>query len=61
MTRKKIYIFNDENITRKIDYSELRGISVLENGKWPTKFSPIVYPAEPHDAEMLIHINQRYD
>ena len=61
MSRSKILIFNDENMTRKISYNELRGITVIENEKWPISVSPVKYPQEPHDAEMLIHVIQRYD
>ena len=52
-----MYIVNDDSITRKMEYSELRGISVIWNAAWPIDVNPITYPDEPHDAEMLIHLN----
>ena len=54
LTRKQIIIVNENTITRKMEYDDLRGISVLVNDgeQWPPKKD-----VEGMDAELLIHVN----
>ena len=58
LTRKHVFVVNEDTITRKLDFSELRGVSVLlkENEKWPSQ-----QPVEQFDSEFLIHVKLRYD
>lgn len=58
LTKKQIIIVNENTITRKMNYDELRGLTVLleEGQRWPPKED-----VETFDAEFLIHVNKRYD
>lgn len=58
LTKSQIIIVNENTITRKMDYDELRGLTVLLDGgaKWPPKEN-----IETYDSEFLIHVNKRYD
>lgn len=58
LTRKNLIIVNENTITRKLEYAELRGVSALlnEGEKWPPQSS-----VEQYDSEFLIHVKLRYD
>ena len=54
LTRKQILIVNENTITRKMNYDELKCLTVLinEGEQWPPKKD-----VEGMDAEMLIHVS----
>jgi len=64
ITRKLVFVMNEYSITRKIEFHEMKGISVLvnDNEEWPQPENLQEQKEEERfDAEILIHINGRYD